>query len=281
MDVAVLKEEALSLAVTYGPKVIAAIIVVFAGLLVTKIAVRIIGKTFDRIKMDSSLSNFLLSLIKVTLQAVVYLAALNTLGVQTTSLIAILGAAGLAIGLAVKDTLSNFASGVILLLLRPFVVGDFVEAAGTAGVVKEVGVFNTTLTTGDNKIILVPNSKVTGDIITNYSRSGTRRIDMVVGIGYEDDLRQAKDILLKIVGADKRIMQEPAPVIAVDELADSSVNFVVRPWVKTSDYWAVRWDLLESIKITLDEAGISIPYPQRTIHHIYHNEENNQENKES
>jgi small conductance mechanosensitive channel len=193
-------------------------------------------------------------------------AALGQLGIQTTSFIAILGAAGLAIGLALQGSLSNFAAGFLMIIFRPFKVGDFIEGAGVAGVVEEIQIFTTKLKTGDNKIIIVPNAKLSGDNITNYSAQETRRVDMTVGVAYSADLSKVREVLLDIISKDTRILAEPAPLVAVAELADSSVNFVVRVWTKTGDYWGVKFDATETIKNRFDAEGIGIPFPQRDIH---------------
>ena len=217
--------------------------------------------------MDEILVNFVASIIKTILLLFVVIAALDQLGVDTTSLIALLGAAGLAIGLALQGSLQNFAAGVMLIIFRPFKSGDFVEVAGTAGVVETISIFSSTLRTGDNREVIIPNGSIYGGTITNYSARATRRVDMVFGIGYDDDIKKAKQLMEQVVTADERVLAEPAPVIAVSELADSSVNFVVRPWVNTPDYWAVLWDLTEEIKLKFDAEGISIPYPQMDVHH--------------
>ena len=229
----------------------------------TTLLVKVLGKS----KMDDILINFVSSIFKTVLLLFVLIAALDQLGVDTTSLIALLGAAGLAIGLALQSSLQNFASGVMLIVFRPFKAGDFVEVAGTAGVVETISIFSSTLRTGDNREIIIPNGSIYGGTITNYSARETRRVDMVFGIGYDDDIKKAKALLDKIVNADERVLKEPAPVIAVSELADSSVNFVVRPWVKTPDYWAVLWDITEQVKLQFDAENISIPYPQMDVHH--------------
>jgi small conductance mechanosensitive channel len=196
----------------------------------------------------------------------IIISALGALGVQTASFIAIIGAAGLAVGFALQGSLANFASGVMLIIFRPFKSGDYVEAGGTSGSVEAIQIFNTTLKTPDNKKVIVPNSQITGDKIVNYSAMDKRRIDLVFGIGYDDNIRQAKEILEKIITEDSRILKDPAPVIAVLELGDSSVNFAVRPWVNTADYWAVYFDITEKVKLTFDENNISIPYPQTDVH---------------
>ena len=217
-------------------------------------------------KTDAPLRQFLVTIVRVTLTFVALIAALEFLGFDTTVLLTVFAAASLAIGLAVKDTLSNFAAGVMLILFKPFTVGDFIEAAGVAGVVESIGIFSSHMKTGDNRVIIVPNSHIYGDVIINASAKPTRRIDLTIGVGYNDDLQKAEQLLLQCIAADKRILAEPEAIVAVAELADSSVNFVVRPWVNSADYWVVRWDLIRQIKLTFDAEGISIPYPQRDIH---------------
>jgi len=226
----------------------------------------LLGRILRRGKLDVTLVSFLSHIAYGLVLTVVFIAALDKLGVNTTSLAAVLAAAGLAVGLALQGSLANFASGVMLVGFRPFTAGDYVEAGGTEGVVEEVALFFTRLRTGDNKGIVVPNSEITSGIITNYSAKATRRIDLVVGIGYDDDIRQAKDVLERILADEPRILVDPAPAVAVSELADSSVNLLVRPWVETEDYWPVRWDLTERIKVELGRAGVEIPYPQRDVH---------------
>jgi small conductance mechanosensitive channel len=219
-----------------------------------------------RAALDDMLTKFVSNILYTVLLVVVAIAALDQLGVQTTSLLAVLGAAGLAVGLALKDSLANFASGVMLIIFRPFKVGDFIEAAGIAGVVEEVRIFSTIMRTGDNRGIIIPNGQIYGGPIVNVTARPTRRIDMVFGIGYEDDIRKARQLIEAELAADERILEDPAPVVMVAELADSSVNINVRPWVNTGDYWDVRGNLLERIKLSFDENGISIPYPQRDVH---------------
>jgi small conductance mechanosensitive channel len=216
--------------------------------------------------MDETLAKFLVALTRITLLTLVIIAAITALGVEPVSFVAVLGAAGLAVGMALQGSLSNFAAGVMLIIFRPFNVGDYVEAGGSAGVVQEIRIFSTILNTPDNKKVILPNSTVTGGNIVNYSANDTRRVDMVFGIGYDDDIKAAKEILEQIVAADNRVLKDPAPKIAVSELADSSVNFVVRPWVKTEDYWNVYFDITEKVKLTFDEKGISIPFPQTDVH---------------
>jgi small conductance mechanosensitive channel len=196
----------------------------------------------------------------------VIIAAIHQLGIQTASLIALLGAAGLAVGLALQGSLSNFAAGVLIVLFRPYKVGDWIEGGGVSGAVEEVQILTTVLKTGDNKRVIIPNSQIMGTTITNYSANETRRVDLVVGVSYSDDLDKVRKELEGLVAADERILKDPAVTIAVSELADSSVNFVLRPWVNTADYWGVYFDLTEAIKKRFDEVGISIPFPQRDVH---------------
>lgn len=243
-----------------------AIAIFIVGRIVVKILVSLIRKLLLKSKMDAMLVQFVASIIQAILVLFVVIAALDQLGVDTTSLIALLGAAGLAVGLALQNSLSNFAAGVMLIVFRPFKAGDFVEVAGISGVVETINIFSSTLRTGDNKEVIIPNGSIYGGNIINYSARDTRRIDMVFGIGYDDDIKKTKVLLEKIISEDERILPEPEPVIALSELADSSVNFVVRPWVKTSDYWAVLWDTTEKVKLEFDAAGISIPYPQMDVH---------------
>ncbi len=243
-----------------------AIAIFIVGKIVVNILVGVLRKVLGKSKMDEILINFVTSIIRAVLLLFVVIAALDQLGVDTTSLIALLGAAGLAVGLALQNSLQNFAAGVMLIVFRPFKAGDFVEAGGVSGVVESIGIFSSIFRTGDNREVIIPNGAIYGGTIINYSARETRRIDMVFGIGYDDDIKKAKELLQKIVTSDERVLSDPAPVIAVGELADSSVNFIVRPWVKTGDYWAVFWDLTEKVKLEFDAAGISIPYPQMDVH---------------
>ena len=250
----------------YGMKIVGALAILIIGRIVVGILTGIVRRLMKRSRSDETLIKFITSLTKTALLAILFIVVLNQLGVQTTSFVAIIGAAGLAIGFALQGSLSNFAAGVMLIIFRPFRAGDFVEAGGATGVVEEVGIFSTIMKTPDNKKIIIPNSGITGGNIVNYSAKETRRVDLVFGIGYEDDLKKAKQILERLVNEDNRILKDPAPVVAVSELADSSVNFVVRPWVKSADYWAVYWDLHEKVKLTFDAEGISITYPQQDVH---------------
>ena len=243
-----------------------AIAIFVIGKIVVKALVNIAGKLMLKSKLDEMLVSFVQTILNAVLMLFIVVAALNQLGVDTTSLVALLGAAGLAIGLSLQDSLKNFAAGVMILVFRPFTAGHFVEAGGVSGVVESIGIFTTTIRSGDNKEIIVPNGNVYGGNIINYSAKDTRRVDMVFGIGYEADIKQAKELLEKIVSAHELVIADPAPTIAVSELADSSVNFVVRPWVKTADYWTVLFDVTETVKLEFDQAGISIPFPQMDVH---------------
>jgi small conductance mechanosensitive channel len=263
MDTSTLLE---TIVIPWGIKIALALVIFYVGRIVVATVVRVTRKLMKTRGMDDILVSFLTSILRWVLLLFVVVAALSQLGIDTTSLVALLGAAGLAIGLSLQSSLSNFASGVMLIIFRPFGKGDFVEVAGTSGTVNAISIFTTTLTTPDNKEIIVPNGAVIGNNITNYSAKPTRRVDMVFGISYDDDIRKAKEVLEQIIAADERILAEPAPVIALGALADSSVNFLVRPWVNSADYWAVLWDTTETVKLRFDEEGISIPYPQMDVH---------------
>jgi small conductance mechanosensitive channel len=246
--------------------VVKAILIFYIGKFVVGIIVRTIRKIMAKRDIEDTLENFVLSLLRMVLMLFVIIATVGALGMQTTSFIAVLGAAGLAIGLALQGSLSNFASGVLIVLFKPYRVGDFVEAAGIAGTVEQVEILTTIFKTGDNKKVIVPNGQVMGSIITNYSANPMRRVDMVIGVSYEDDLDKVRATLEQLVTADDRILDDPAHTIAVSELGDSSVNFIVRPWVRTEDYWGVMFDLTEAIKKRFDEEGISFPFPQQDVH---------------
>ena len=250
----------------YSVKIVAALLIFFIGKWLSRKIATLIKKGLEKNKVDVTLVNFLNGIIYYTLLILVLIAAAGQLGINTASFLTIVGAAGLAVGLALKDSLSNFASGVMLILFRPFKVGDFVNAGGVAGSVKKIDIFNTILHTPDNQKVIVPNSSITSGVITNVTANDTRRVDLVIGISYEDDIPKAKQILREIINEEKRILEDPATNIAVLELGDSSVNIVVRPWVKTSEYWDIYFTLMEKIKITFDEKGITIPYPQRDVH---------------
>jgi small conductance mechanosensitive channel len=253
-------------AATYGVMVLMALVVFVVGRMVASFLRNLLRKVLDSRGIDATLTGFLSNMAYMAMMTMVIIAALGQLGISTGSFVAVLGAATLAIGFALQGSLSNFAAGVMIILFRPFKVGDFVEAAGISGVVLDVQIFCTTLKTGDNKKIIVPNGGMTAGNIINYSAHDTRRVDMVFGIGYDDDIKKAKELLEKILKDDERVLDDPAPVVAVSELADSSVNFIARPWVKSGDYWAVMWDITEKVKLDFDAAGISIPFPQQDVH---------------
>jgi small conductance mechanosensitive channel len=250
----------------WGLKVIAAIAIFIVGRWIAKLIRRIVRRAMDKAEVEPIIIGFVSSMAYIALLAFVVIAALGQLGIQTTSFIAILGAAGLAIGLALQGSLANFAAGFLMIIFRPFKVGDFIEGAGVAGVVQAIQIFTTTLKTPDNKTIIIPNAKLSGDNIINYSAQETRRVDMTVGVAYDADLAHVKNVLNDIISADKRILADPAPQVAVAELADSSVNFVVRVWTKTADYWGVKFDATETIKNRFDAEGIGIPFPQHDVH---------------
>jgi small conductance mechanosensitive channel len=250
----------------WGRNIGVSVLIFIVGFYVTKILIRILRKVLQNAGMENILVNFISSIVNWLLLLFVIIAALSQLGVNTNSLIALIGAAGLAIGLALQDSLKNFASGVMLITFRPFKEGDFVEAGGTTGTVEKITIFSSTLRTPDNKEVIVPNGPIYSEVIVNYSARENRRVDMVFGIGYGDDIKKAKELIEKIIGEDPRILKHPEPLVAVGELADSSVNFAVRPWVKTGDYWDVKFDITEKIKLAFDENGISIPFPQMDVH---------------
>jgi len=247
-------------------KIFAALLIFVIGRFIASMIVGTLKRLMTRRNLDPVLVNFLGSILRAILLVAVVIAAIGQLGVQTTPLVAVLGAAGLAVGLALQGSLSNFASGVMLVLFRPFTKGDFVEAGGTSGSVNEVGMFNTTLTTPDNRRVIVPNNQITSSVITNFSANATRRIDLLIGVDYSNDLKVARAAMEKVLKAHPKVLEEPAPAVLLMELADSSVNFAVRPWVATPDFWVVRNELLEHIKAELEAAGCSIPFPQRDVH---------------
>ena len=250
----------------FGLRIVAAIAVFIIGRWVAKFLTRMIRRGLERADADQTLIRFLTNLVYALLLILVILVALNQLGVQMTTFVAVLGAAGLAIGLALQGSLSNFAAGVLIILFRPYRVGDYVEAGGTSGTVEEVQIFNTVLNTPDNKRVIVPNAQITSGTITNFSANAIRRIDLVFAVGYGEDLNQVRSIIEEVLAGESRMLSEPPPTIGVLELADSSVNFAVRPWVKTEDFWPTRFALQEAMKKRFDAAGIVIPFPQRDVH---------------
>ena len=254
----------------YGIRVIAALAIFIIGRWVSKGIRNLLRRIMTRGKVDKTLISFVCNLSYVVLLVFVIIAALSKLGIETTSVIAILGAASLAIGLALRGSLSNFAAGVLMIIFRPFKVGDYIEAGGTSGTVEEIQIFTTQLKTADNKTVIVPNDKIFGDKIVNYTTKGTRRVDMTFGIGYDDDIDKARSVILEIINGDGRMLKDQAPVVAVSELADSTVNFTVRAWTKSGDYWGFLWDTTEAVKKRFDAEGIGIPYPQQDVHLYQH-----------
>jgi len=255
-----------SLILAYSVKILVAIAILYVGRWLSKNLTRLLEKTLLHRQVDKAVVSFLGGIIQTAIMVVFILIALSQVGIQTASFIAMLGAAGLAVALALQGSLSNFASGVLIILFRPFKAGDFVETAGVSGTVEKIEIFQTVLKSPDNKRIIVPNSQITGSAIINFSAEATRRVDLLIGISYGSDLRKAKTILEQIINADGRILAEPLPVVAVGALADSSVNLIVRGWVKSADYWPTYWHLLETIKLAFDEQGIEIPFPQMDVH---------------
>lgn len=251
---------------SYGLNVIAAILILVIGLWMAKKLRAIFCDILNKRKVDPTLIGFFSSLLHGALVVFIAIAAINKLGVQTTSFVAVIGAAGLAIGLALQGSLSNFASGVLLILFKPFAAGHFIKAGGEAGIVVEVGILTTELKTPDNVKIIMPNSQIFGGPITNFSAHSTRRVDMTVGVSYGDDLNKAKQIIHEILAQDSRVLQEPAAQVAVSNLGESSVDFVVRPWVNAADYWDFKFDFTQAVKEKFDAEGVSIPFPQRDLH---------------
>jgi small conductance mechanosensitive channel len=270
LDFAKILNTVYGLLTVYGLKVIAAAAIFVIGRWVALGVGKLIKRIMIRSKVDETLVSFVRHLSYITLLAFVVVAALNQLGIQTASFIAVLGAAGLAIGLALQGSLGNFAAGVLMIIFKPFKVGDFIQGAGVAGTVEQIEIFTTQLKTPDNKTIIVPNAKLTGDNITNFNVKGTRRVDFLFGIGYGDDIDKARGIIKEIIDKDERVMKEPAPVIVVSELADSSVNLTVRVWTSAADYWSFYFDTIENVKKQFDDQGVSIPFPQRDVHIYEH-----------
>jgi len=254
------------LAATHGPGLVLAVVTLIGGWWLTGVLTRLLERALRGRKIDDTLVGFLRSIFHATLMTLVVIAVLDKLGVPTTSFVAVIGAAGLAIGFALQGSLANFASGVLLVFFRPFRVGDLVEVAGELGVVEDVEIFVTTIVTLDNKKIVIPNGTITSGNIVNYSGKETRRVDMVFGISYGDDIKLAKEVMERVLSENPLVLAEPAPKVAVRELGDSSVNFVVRPWCKTADYWDTWFSVTEEVKLALEDSGITIPFPQRDVH---------------
>lgn len=259
-------QKGMELLITYAPKFILAIITLLIGLWIINRFVKVLGKAFRKRNLDDLLSPFLLSLISILFKVLLVISVASMIGIQMTSFIAILGAAGLAIGLALSGTLQNFAGGVVLLILKPFRVGDYIESQGHEGVVKEIQIFNTFLETYDGRTIILPNAPVSSGTIVNKTTKPQRRVDLTVGIGYGDDIDKTREVLRKLAEEDSRILKDPIYDILVSEMAESSVNFVFRLWVNSADYWAVYFDMTEKVKKALDANNISIPFPQMDVH---------------
>lgn len=262
----------IDLLVLYGIRAIAALLIFIIGRWVAKVITSITKKIMVKGNTDKTLVTFVGNLTYVALLAFVIVAAINQLGIQTASFIAVIGAAGLAVGLALQGSLSNFAAGVLMLIFKPFKVDDFIEAAGIAGIVEEIKIFTTQLRTGDNKTIIIPNAKIMGNTITNFTTKGTRRADLIFGISYDDDIDKARQVIIDIVEGDERALKDPAPVVLVTELGDSSVNLTLRAWAAISDFWLFQCETIEKVKKRFDSEGITIPFPQRDVHLHEHKE---------
>lgn len=259
---------------SFGKQILFAVLIIVIGRWVVKLLLKIINTALEKTSIEETVKIFVANLLRTLFMVVVFIAAINQLGIETTSIIAMLGAAGLAIGLALQGSLANFAAGILIVTFRPYKVGDYIQAGSASGTVLDIQIFSTVLKTPDNKMIVIPNGSVMDGSITNYSEQPTRRVDIVASCGYEDDIDKVKQLLTDIINQDDRILDEPEPIVALSELADNSINFVVRPWVNSSDYFPVYYSLLEQIKKRFDKEGISIPYPQRDIH-IYNHENKN------
>jgi small conductance mechanosensitive channel len=259
-------EQVASFVEKYGLPILFAILILILGAWAAKMIRGIVTRLLGKRNLDPIIVGFIGNFTYILLMVFVVLAALNKVGVQTTSFVAIIGAAGLAIGLALQGSLANFAAGFLMILFRPFKKGDYIEAGGTAGIVDEIQVFTTLLKTPDNRRVIVPNAKIMGDNITNYSTMDRRRLDLTFGVSYSDDIPKVKSVLQQIADSDSRVLKDPAPQILLGELADSSVNFIMRVWVMSGDYWPFRFDTIEKVKIEFDKQGISIPFPQRDVH---------------
>jgi len=264
-----IKDKGIDLGIDFTIRLATALAIFLIGKFVIKLIISAISRIMAKQTTDRTLELFICNLVNISLMVVVIIASIGALGIETTSFIAIFGAAGLAVGLALQGSLSNFASGVLIVLFKPYRVDDYIEAAGISGIVEKVQILTTILKTVDNKQIIVPNSQIMDSIITNYSAKETRRIDMKISVGYQDNIDFVKATLYEIITKDKRILTEPKPMVVVSELADSSVNFVIRTWVKSAEFWDIKFEMIETIKKSFDEKGISFPYPQQDVH-IYH-----------
>jgi small conductance mechanosensitive channel len=274
MDTAEIINSITQIAADFGLRLLYAVLIIFVGRWVVKLLLKIIKSALEKTTVEETIRIFVANLLNSLLMVIIFIAAINQLGIETTSIIAMLGAAGLAIGLALQGSLANFAAGILIVIFRPYKVGDYIEAGSAEGTVLDIQIFSTVLKTPDNKVVVVPNGTIMDSSIINYTGQETRRVDIVASCGYEDDIDKVKDILKDILNQDERILEEPEPRIAVSELADNSINFIVRPWVNSSDVLSVKYSILEQIKKRFDEEGISIPYPQRDVHIYNHDIKN-------
>ena len=270
MDTAEIINSITQIAADFGLRVLYAVLIIVIGRWVVKLLLKIIKAALEKTTVEETVRIFAVNLLNTLLMVIIFIAAINQLGIETTSIIAMLGAAGLAIGLALQGSLANFAAGILIVMFRPYKVGDYIEAGSAAGTVLDIQIFSTVLKTPDNKVVVVPNGTIMDSSIINYTDQATRRVDIVASCGYEDDIDKVKEILKDILNQEDRILAEPEPRIAVSELADNSVNFIVRPWVNSSDVLSVKYSILEQIKKRFDAEGISIPYPQRDVHIYNH-----------
>ena len=270
MDTTEIINSITQIAADFGLRLLYAVLIIFVGRWVIKLLLKIIKSALEKTTVEETIRIFVANLLNSLLMVIIFIAAINQLGIETTSIIAMLGAAGLAIGLALQGSLANFAAGILIVIFRPYKVGDYIEAGSAEGTVLDIQIFSTVLKTPDNKVVVVPNGTIMDSSIINYTGQATRRVDIVASCGYEDDIDKVKDILKDILNQDERILEEPQPRIAVSELADNSINFIVRPWVNSSDVLSVKYSILEQIKKRFDEEGISIPYPQRDVHIYNH-----------
>ena len=274
MDTTEIINSITQIAADFGLRLLYAFLIIFVGRWVVKLLLKIIKSALEKTTVEETIRIFVANLLNSLLMVIIFIAAINQLGIETTSIIAMLGAAGLAIGLALQGSLANFAAGILIVIFRPYKVGDYIEAGSAEGTVLDIQIFSTVLKTPDNKVVVVPNGTIMDSSIINYTGQATRRVDIIASCGYEDDIDKVKDILKDILNQDERILEEPQPRIAVSELADNSINFIVRPWVNSSDVLSVKYSILEQIKKRFDEEGISIPYPQRDVHIYNHDIKN-------
>ena len=270
MDTTEIINSITQIAADFGLRLLYAVLIIFVGRWVVKLLLKIIKSALEKTTVEETVRIFVANILNTLLMVIIFIAAINQLGIETTSIIAMLGAAGLAIGLALQGSLANFAAGILIVIFRPYKVGDYIEAGSAAGTVLDIQIFSTVLKTPDNKVVVVPNGTIMDSSIINYTGQETRRVDIIASCGYEDDIDKVKDILQDILNQDERILKEPEPRIAVSELADNSINFIVRPWVNSSDVLSVKYSILEQIKKRFDAEGISIPYPQRDVHIYNH-----------